>query len=440
MSFVPQALRPMLLAEVAWVLNRAVELWVWTEGGGAAFSTSLPQVPTELARLVELRDHFAQASAESAPGRIDIAALYHRANKRRLNIDRLVKKLGVDVRGILKSKIGSWQVSTKLEGRRHSAGGSSGRNVQTKRSRSMGSGASFGGFSGASSQAPEPYDASRRHDQHASNCALDRRRGRARGSGRGRGQRGRGRHVWRNSAPDVSGPGCGMVGESYPRARKSASLGVSFDDQHSKIGGPNSFMEQEQEPRQQYHDRHHSAASNCARHIQLRGSQGVGDSLRCTGKGAAFQSETSTAMRLASDAMSDAEPQVAEVLHGRGKGDHVSNADVETLTQVAQELAERQHRELHELGEETLKRCSHFHSAATALQASASTRLDQLLKLVSDACVRVAEPCSFERIEHADEDDSQFALDSLAKDLDACVERARRELSLSMFAQRFPSL
>lgn len=84
--FVPAALRPMYVSEVAWVLNRMVELFSWTRS--RAPGQGLP------AQLLELH----RRTASRASGDIQWAKVYHKADERRRVLRGLVAKLGVDTR------------------------------------------------------------------------------------------------------------------------------------------------------------------------------------------------------------------------------------------------------------------------------------------------------------------------------------------------------
>lgn len=93
LTFVPMQRRPAVVAEIAWVLNRAVELWAsWR-------SATCGELPPG---LLELRDRLATAAnsskLEEAP---DWPRLYAGADQRRQQLRLSVAKLGVDVAGIL---------------------------------------------------------------------------------------------------------------------------------------------------------------------------------------------------------------------------------------------------------------------------------------------------------------------------------------------------
>lgn len=91
----PEELRPMLLAEISWVLNRVVELW-------SSDSSTVGTVDRPGA-LLELRDLAAEASLSSPVGQVDWAGIYNEVNGRRLRLQRSVAKLGINVRSVVAS-------------------------------------------------------------------------------------------------------------------------------------------------------------------------------------------------------------------------------------------------------------------------------------------------------------------------------------------------
>lgn len=87
MTFAPESMRAPLVAEVAWVLNRAVELWGWNR--------SEALLPTQ---ILELRE---QAVAWADPSPANWTKIYHDADKKRSQLRQAVSILGGDVDSIL---------------------------------------------------------------------------------------------------------------------------------------------------------------------------------------------------------------------------------------------------------------------------------------------------------------------------------------------------
>eukprot|EP00928_Gymnodinium_smaydae_P090781 TRINITY_DN7450_c0_g1_i1.p1 TRINITY_DN7450_c0_g1~~TRINITY_DN7450_c0_g1_i1.p1 ORF type:complete len:1524 (+),score=398.26 TRINITY_DN7450_c0_g1_i1:78-4574(+) len=118
LPFAPEGRRPALAAEIAWVLNRLVELGGWNAVGGprrhtAAGASAASAAGALPAALLELRDKCAEVAAAGAAGMQDWAATYRLAEKRRLDLRRAVAELGVNVRAY----VASFQVdATAAEG------------------------------------------------------------------------------------------------------------------------------------------------------------------------------------------------------------------------------------------------------------------------------------------------------------------------------------
>eukprot|EP00747_Dinoflagellata_sp_TGD_P028325 gnl/TRDRNA2_/TRDRNA2_133195_c1_seq1.p1 gnl/TRDRNA2_/TRDRNA2_133195_c1~~gnl/TRDRNA2_/TRDRNA2_133195_c1_seq1.p1 ORF type:complete len:764 (+),score=131.37 gnl/TRDRNA2_/TRDRNA2_133195_c1_seq1:183-2294(+) len=124
LALVPQSMLPAITSEVAWVLNRAIELWGWNIAG--AGTNVLPVA------LIELRNRVAAAAAsELAAGHmehvVDWAQIYRHADRRRQQLQQAVAGSGIDVRRIISeisAGIRPWPAEQRenLEFRRPSSG------------------------------------------------------------------------------------------------------------------------------------------------------------------------------------------------------------------------------------------------------------------------------------------------------------------------------
>ncbi|CAE8617040.1 unnamed protein product, partial [Polarella glacialis] len=116
LAFVPIDMRSAVVSEVAWVLNRAVELWgAWNAAGNPGgrsqphrTSTSSGTLP---AKLVELRSQLAAESARSGAASGDWARIYCRAEGRRLRLRDALQNLGVHVSSVVTecAAAGDWR-------------------------------------------------------------------------------------------------------------------------------------------------------------------------------------------------------------------------------------------------------------------------------------------------------------------------------------------
>ncbi|CAK0846812.1 unnamed protein product [Prorocentrum cordatum] len=120
LAWVPASMRSAFVSEVAWVLNRAVELWGWNSAAAGRGVDQLPQ------RLIRLRS--ALAPAAGLPQDVNWASEYVRADKARAQLREAVEGLGVDVVGILATvAVHTSEAAASSRQRRDNAGPSRGR-------------------------------------------------------------------------------------------------------------------------------------------------------------------------------------------------------------------------------------------------------------------------------------------------------------------------
>jgi len=366
MAFVPASLRATFVAEVAWVLNRAVELWGWnTVGGGTA-----GLAPS----LLELRDRMMSSSAVASLA-VDWALVYHHADQRRLRLRRSIAKLGVEVRSIVAKIVASLHLDKSVGDRLERNKGTQG---ATRR---------------CTGQMPEA--------RRQLNCVMPGAVVTKRNRGRKRAAR----------FPNDSARGQGQP--SKAKLIVSSASAASYSG--NSIHGRTSLCEASKADRRMSRRRLQSAPFS---------DDASGHEVRVGPKG---DQEDVLSLPISLATNVDRCSDQSFSAHGRGTPSMQSWGDVDYLVpRHARELAERQKRAWVDLRHETCSAAVRYEQAAVRLRAETLKRLEELASGVCAAAARLSETRSSEHIEDADDALQNAGL--VGAEVQKLIERAQREV------------